>query len=163
MKSQAAHWAALFAVGVAFVACSDGAEPSDPSNAGSAGASSASCSGEFDEYAPGMSKSARPGSLTLRLEDANPAPPGFGSNVWTLLVLDENDEPVTHALVQATPYMPAHTHGSAEVVVEEQGEGEYRLEPVVLNMPGVWEIAIDVTPPDGEVSEALFTFCVPEL
>ena len=72
-------------------------------------------------------------------------------------------ELIADAVVHATPYMPAHTHGSAEVVVEEQGNGEYRLEPVVLNMPGVWEIAIDVTPPGGESSEALFTFCVPEL
>lgn len=164
METRAALLAALLAAGAALVACSDdGGAPSDPSNAGSAGAASASCSGEFDEYAPGMSKPASPGSLTLRLEDANPAPPGFGTNVWTLLVLDENEDPVTGALVHATPYMPAHTHGSAEVVVEEQGDGEYHLEPVVLNMPGVWEIAIDVTPPGGESSEALFTFCVPEL
>lgn len=143
-------------------ACSDDrAEPGDPSSAGSAGAG-AECSGEFDEYMPGMSKQASPGALTLRLADANPAPPGFGTNAWTLLVLDENDEPVTGATVHATPYMPAHTHGSAEVVVEERGDGEYRLEPVVLNMPGLWEVAIEVTPADGEPSEALFSFCVPE-
>lgn len=154
----------MLVAGAILAACSDdGAGPSDASNAGSAGAGAESCSGDFDEYAPGMSKAADPGELTLRLEDANPAPPGFGTNVWTLLVLDENDAPVTGASVQATPYMPAHTHGSAEVVVEERGEGEYRLEPVVLNMPGVWEVAIDVTPVDGERSEALFRFCVPEL
>jgi hypothetical protein len=109
-----------------------------------------------------MSKTANPGGLTLSLEDANPAPPGFGSNVWTLRVLDADGEPMAGAVVHATPYMPAHTHGSAEVVVEDQGNGEYRLSPVVLNMPGVWEVAIDVLPPAGAQSEALFAFCVPE-
>ena len=75
----------MAAAGVLFAACSDSAEPGDPSSAGSAG-SAATCSGEFDEYAPGMSKEASPGALTLRLADANPAPPGFGTNAWILLV-----------------------------------------------------------------------------
>jgi hypothetical protein len=162
MLSRATRLAASSVTVLALVRCAANDAPPNDGAAGAAGASSTECSGDFDEYAPGMSKAANPGSLTLSLEDANPAPPGFGSNEWTLRVLDAEGEPVAGAVVHATPYMPAHTHGTAEVVVEDQGDGVYRLSPVVLNMPGVWEVAIDVQPPEGTLSEALFAFCVPE-
>jgi hypothetical protein len=58
--------------------------------------------------------------------------------------------------------MPKHQHGSAEVVVEEQGDGKYQLSPIELIMPGVWEVPLRVTPVDGAASETTFRFCIAE-
>lgn len=110
-----------------------------------------------------MTKQATPEPLSIELSAAEPAPPAVrGDNVWQLRVTDPGGAAVTGAELFATPYMPQHQHGSAEVVVSELGDGLYRLAPIELIMPGVWEIPITVTPRAGETSEATFRFCIAE-
>lgn len=121
------------------------------------------CSGQFDAFETGLTKQAEPQPISIELAAAEPAPPTVRSdNAWQLRVTDEDGAAVTGAEVFATPYMPEHQHGSAEVIVRELGAGEYELSPIVLIMPGVWEIPITVTPPGGETSEATFRFCIAE-
>jgi hypothetical protein len=121
------------------------------------------CAGDFDTYEAGMSREAEPGEVTVELLDSQPAPPAVRKdNVWRLRLSDREGLPVLGAELLVTPYMPKHQHGSAEVVVEELGEGEYRLSPLELIMPGVWEIPVSITPPDGETSEVTFRFCIAE-
>jgi hypothetical protein len=123
----------------------------------------AECSGDFDRFETGMTKQAAPEKLSIELTAAEPAPPAVRSdNVWQLRVTDESDTAVAGAELFVTPYMPKHQHGSAEVVVSELSDGLYRLAPIELIMPGVWEIPVSVTPPDGETSEATFRFCIAE-
>lgn len=121
------------------------------------------CVGDFDTYEAGMSREAEPGEITVELLESQPAPPAVRKdNVWRLRLSDREGLPVLGAELLVTPYMPKHQHGSAEVVVEELGEGEYRLSPLELIMPGVWEIPLSITPPDGETSEMIFRFCIAE-
>ncbi len=137
------------------------------SNDGSAATSStdddSDCGGSFDPFEPGVSAKALPGQITVELTRAAPSPPVVRSdNVWWLQLTDVDEDLLLGAEVVASPYMPKHQHGSAAVVVEEQGEGEYRLSPVELTMPGVWEIPLSVTPAGGVTSEAIFRFCIAE-
>jgi hypothetical protein len=121
------------------------------------------CSGDFDAYQAGMSKRAEPGQLTVQLLESEPAPPQVRKdNTWWLRVSDAEGEPIREAELLVTPYMPKHQHGSAEVVIEELDDGEYKLSPIELIMPGVWEIPVSVTPPESEPSEMTFRFCIAE-
>ena len=121
------------------------------------------CTGDFDTYQAGMTRQAEPGPVTVELARSEPAPPVVRSdNVWWLRLSDEAGEPVLGAELLVTPYMPKHQHGSAEVVVEELGDGEYKLSPIELVMPGVWEIPVSITPADGDTSEVTFRFCIAE-
>ena len=139
--------------------CGDPAhDPATNANDGS------ECTGDYDQFEPGMTKLAEPDSITIELKEATPSPPVVRSdNVWLLNLTDADGNALIGAEIIASPYMPAHQHGSAEVVVEEQGKGDYRLTPIELMMPGVWEIPISVTPADGEASETTFRFCIAEL
>jgi YtkA-like len=121
------------------------------------------CSGDFDAFEPGMTKQTASGAITVELKDAEPSPPVVRSdNVWWLELTDADGAPLTGAEIVASPYMPKHQHGSAEVVVDEQGEGAYRLSPIELVMPGVWEIPVSLTLPDGTAGEVTFRFCIAE-
>ena len=142
---------------LALAGCGEKAEPAtEPDDA-------EECTGDFDVFEPGMTQLAEPGDLTVELTRAEPSPPVVRKdNVWWLKLTDANGEPLSGATLLASPYMPKHQHGSAEVVVEDLGEGEYRLSPIELIMPGVWEIPLSVTPADGEASETSFRFCIAE-
>jgi hypothetical protein len=123
----------------------------------------AECSGDFDTFEPGISKLAEPGNITVELADADPSPPAVRrDNAWWLQLSDADGDALSGAQVVASPYMPKHQHGSAEVVVKEQGEGRYQLSAIELIMPGVWEIPIFITTADGATSETLFRFCIAE-
>jgi hypothetical protein len=121
------------------------------------------CSGNFDELALGLEKTAEPAGLTIGLYEADPLPPAVrNDNVWRVVVRDASGQPVTGAEIVATPFMPKHQHAAAQVVVEDLDEGRYELSPIELIMPGVWEIPIDVTPPGSDASSASFRFCIAE-
>ncbi len=121
------------------------------------------CTGDFDVFEPGMTQLAEPGDITVELTHAEPSPPVVRrDNVWWLKLADAEGKPISGATLLASPYMPKHQHGSAEVVVEDLGEGEYRLSPIELIMPGVWEIPLSVAPEGGEASETSFRFCIAE-
>ena len=144
--------------GLVLLGC--GHDPSEPHPHSS---DDSECSGDFDTYEAGMTRQAIPGELTVELVESEPAPPAVrNDNVWWLRLSDSEGEPVLGAELQVTPYMPKHQHGSAEVVIEELGEGQYRLSPIELIMPGVWEIPVSITPPEGETSEMTFRFCIAE-
>jgi hypothetical protein len=145
----------LVALLLGLVSCGETAEP--------AAGSAPECSGDFDRFETGLTKQAAPQRLSIELAAAEPTPPAVRSdNAWRLRVTDEDGAAVTGAELFATPYMPEHQHGSAEVVVSELGAGEYELAPLELIMPGVWEVPVTVTPPGGETSEATFRFCIAE-
>lgn len=142
---------------LALAGCSEKSEPTaEPDE-------TEECTGDFDAFEPGMTKLAKPGNVTIELSRAEPSPPVVRKdNEWWLKLTDADSEPISGATLLASPYMPKHQHGSAEVVVEDLGEGEYQLSPIELIMPGVWEIPLSVTPVDGEASEATFRFCIAE-
>ncbi|MES1183219.1 MAG: FixH family protein [Myxococcales bacterium] len=154
--------AALLLSALTLAGCSSKDAPADANPSPTTGDGS-ECEGDFDAFALGLSKVAEPGNITVQITDAKPSPPVVRSdNVWWLELDDADGNPLSGATVVASPYMPKHQHGSAEVVVEEQSEGQYRLSPIELIMPGVWEIPLSVTPSDGDTSETTFRFCIAE-
>ena len=79
------------------------------------------------------------GDMSLTLE-----PSVVGDNTLTLELRDASGDPLEGATVKVSPWMPAHGHGSADVMLEERDPGRYVGERVYFNMPGIWELRIHI-------------------
>jgi len=85
----------------------------------------------------------------------DPNPPEVGQNQLTLQLAAAQD-PVLGASIQLSPYMPAHGHSSSQIpTVSELGDGSYLASGIVYNMPGTWELTIDVSADVGSDSFVL--------
>ena len=142
---------------VVTAACSGGTDNTDDTT-------SYNCADEdrADEFVVGLEKNGLSGKLVFKLLEATPAPPSRGNNAWILQVTSQGTAaPVTGATMVVTPFMPDHQHGSPIVVgIEPMPEaGNYKLSPVNLWMPGLWETKI--TAQNGqETDAAVFSFCL---
>jgi len=89
------------------------------------------------------------------------ASPRVGDNDWRLTVKDAGGNPLTNATLALSAFMPDHGHGFAKVpVVTELGGGDYDANPVNFNMPGYWEVTVDVR--KGPLDEkVVFKLCIP--
>lgn len=107
-----------------------------------------------DTYVAGLQKAGADEQITARLLEAHPAPPERGNNRWVLEVVD-GATPLTGCVLVLDPNMPAHGHGTWEdaVVTEMEAPGRYAVEPILLYMPGLWEIPITIT--CGEVTDTV--------
>lgn len=107
-----------------------------------------------DTYAPGMARTG-PSGLRAELVAAEPAPPQRFDNTWTVRTPGAT-------VVAATPWMPAHNHGTPiEATVEAQGDDTFLVEPLNLWMPGLWEVRLDLD--SGAVTDrVVFAFCIEE-
>lgn len=111
---------------------------------------------DVDVYADGLMKMGHNENFHVMLMGADPAPPDVGDNVWTIRVMDTDDNPVDGAKVTVTPFMPAHGHGTspADFTGTFTENGTYEVGPMDLFMPGKWETTVKV---EGE-SEDMVTF-----
>jgi hypothetical protein len=116
-----------------------------------------------DEFVLGLTKPGEAGRYEFKLISADPAPPARGDNTWILQLssMTAPGTPVTAASMTVTPFMPDHDHGSGKtVLVTPMSEaGQYKLEPVNLWMPALWEVTIQATSP--ETDRVVFRFCLP--
>lgn len=116
-----------------------------------------------DEFVLGLTKPGESGRYMFKLVGADPAPPARGDNSWVLGVETTASPaaPVTGAPMTVTPFMPDHEHGSGKTVTitPMTNAGEYKLEPVNLWMPGLWEVTVQVT--GAQSDRAVFRFCLP--
>ena len=147
---------------VAFAsACSDDAPPDDSDT-------SYNCATEDrdDEFVAGLSKAGAAGTLNFTLVSAVPAPPARGDNTWVLQVNAMSagvvGAPVSGATLEVTPFMPDHAHGTplSVEITPEATDGQYKLEPVNMWMPGLWETTIDATA-GTDTDRVVFRFCIP--
>jgi hypothetical protein len=116
-----------------------------------------------DTFTVGLPKMGAQGAFDFKMMSATPAPPARNTNTWVVEVDSaQSGAPVDGATITATPFMPAHQHGSPEqVVVTPAGApGQYQLTPVFLWMPGVWETTIQVTS-GTSTDAAVYRFCIP--
>ncbi len=113
-------------------------------------------------YAVGVEAKATDGALSVRFMDASPAPPAKGHNTWTVQVLDGKGAPVNGAIIVTKGFMPDHNHGTSTtpLVTPKGQDGTYEISPLVLFMPGVWEITFKVTAAGGVAGSPMVTFCV---
>jgi hypothetical protein len=117
-----------------------------------------------DTFTVGLEKTGSDGSMDFKMMSATPAPPARGDNTWQVLISSMASgvvgAPVDGAMLQVTPFMPAHQHGSPiQVQITADGNGLYTLSPVNLWMPGVWETTIRATTP-LHTDTAVYKFCI---
>jgi hypothetical protein len=114
-----------------------------------------------DQFTVGLQKTGA--VLDVRLMSALPAPPARGDNEWIIHINTvAGAAPVAGATIQVTPFMPKHQHGTPvnAKVDAMPSAGEYKLSPVNLWMPGVWETTIEMTSTSGTDS-VVYRFCIP--
>jgi hypothetical protein len=118
------------------------------------------CAGRGETYVAGISETGD-GGWTVRITEADPAPPALDDNRWTVEVEDASGSPVEGATFEVDPDMPDHGHGTPIVAeVQDEGGGTYVLDPVNMFMPGFWTVDITITAPSGESDAVTFGFCV---
>ena len=83
------------------------------------------------------------GNFVIRVQTEPPLP-FVGNNVVTLTIVDSRDgKPVEGAMIEATPWMTMHGHGSSKKTrVREKGKGIYVVEDVFFTMAGDWDLLI---------------------
>jgi hypothetical protein len=98
-------------------------------------------------------------AVTLTASD----PPQFaqGDNAWTLRIDDADGKPMPGLVFRVVPYMTEHRHGAPKtVIVTEVGEGVYEAKPINANMPGIWDIRVELPAGDGgSTLRAVFSVC----
>ncbi len=105
------------------------------------------------------------GLIDFKMISAMPAPPARDDNTWVIEIDSMANgvvgNPIAGASMTATPFMPAHQHGTPKqvIITPMTTSGQYQLQPVNLWMPGVWETTIKVTSP--QTDSAVFKFCIP--
>jgi hypothetical protein len=120
------------------------------------------CSVPGDTYRVGLQKMSASGKVTVELADANPAPPGYGTNRWSLKLADAAHAPVIGAEVNLGLRMPDHAdHALPGTSGIHTVNGAYDVSDLNLTMPGLYNITVEiVTPPDRNAETVVFQFCV---
>ncbi len=114
-----------------------------------------------DTFHVGLEKAGANGAIDFKLMSIDPAPAVRGNNTWVVQIDSmPSGSPVDGASVSATPFMPAHQHGSpiTPAVTPTGNPGEYSISPINLWMPGVWQTTLTVT--SGTADRAVYSFCV---
>lgn len=118
-----------------------------------------------DMFHVDLEKAGASGLLDFKMKSATPAPPARGDNSWVFQISTMSSgvagTPLDGATLQVTPFMPSHQHGSPiQVGVTPMTDpGTYKLEPVNLWMPGVWETTIRAT--SGTTTDSVvYKFCI---
>lgn len=113
------------------------------------------------EYMPGLTRTSASGAWQAVLVTSEPGPPIKGTNTWTMKVLDAAGAAHDDITVTARTFMPDHNHGSTiKAHVTPTGDGRYRVTPLYLYMPGLWQVTLDVETADGPDS-VMFPICIP--
>jgi hypothetical protein len=81
---------------------------------------------------------------------------------WTLHIETADGRPVEDARVMVEGDMPEHKHGlpTTPKVTQNLGNGDYLVEGMKFNMPGLWELTFTVTAADGS-DAATFELVLP--
>jgi hypothetical protein len=138
-------------------ACGDSTQGDD--------ATSVNCANEptADEFVIGLQKTGDAGLLDFQLISATPAPPARGDNEWIVQITTiAGGTAVSGATIFATPFMPKHQHGTPidVQVAPMPTAGQYKLSPVNLWMPGLWETTVEVTSSSG-ADVVVYRVCIP--
>jgi hypothetical protein len=151
-----AELSGAFGLALAVSAC--GAPPPDD---GSQGLVPGDCGGRGLRFSTPLRGESEAGTVSLEIERAEPARIQVLDNDWTLSLRDAAEGEITGASLQVRPWMVEHNHASLKAcLVDELGGGRYRAAPIHLQMPGLWEVRVEIAAPDAPVDRVLFEFCV---
>ena len=79
---------------------------------------------------------------------------------WTVSIADPSGAPVTGAVLQVSSYMPDHGHYAPTAVAIEQGGGVYRIDDLILPMPGLYAITLALSLSSGEKESVALSLCM---
>jgi hypothetical protein len=92
-------------------------------------------------------------TFSVRVNDAEYAPPAKDFNDWTIQVLDGAGSPLTQAkLAWACAWMPAHGHGSNPMKVAKLDDAQYEMLGQNMGMFGGWLVQLWIDP-DGDLQD----------
>jgi hypothetical protein len=117
-----------------------------------------------DTFTVGLEKAGVSGAVDFKLMSIAPAPAVRGNNTWIVqlnsMASGVVGSPMDGASISASPFMPAHQHGSpiTPAVSATGTPGEYMITPINLWMPGVWQTTLTVT--SGTADRTVYSFCV---
>ena len=154
--------ARLFPLVIAAISC--GGKDTDSSAGSWGGDRPVDCGGDPVDIRPGLSVRCESGDCSVQVVSTDPAPPDRGDNTWTLNVLDAGNEAMPITQLQASPFMPAHNHGTspADHVGVSTDQITWTVGPFDLFMPGLWELRVAVQLDESGDAErqAIIPFCV---
>ena len=154
-------WSALSSCAMMGVMSSCGSDPPSTHQHVDSQDADSGCSSPGDTYRVGMAKTSTSGNITVELADANPAPPGYGENHWSLKVTDAAHAPVAGARVNLTLRMPDHAdHMMPGTVGTQTSDGTYDVSNLGLTMAGLYNITVEVALDAGASDRVVFQFCV---
>jgi len=160
----------LLAIGLCLGSCSD----EKPVSTGDAPAAVASKQGVVQGKAntqnaadntakgPSMTEVSKNGLFQVTIQSDEAPLPLNRIHGWTAHITTPEGRVVDDAMVMVYGGMPEHKHGfpSKPQVTANLGNGRYRIEGVKFNMPGRWEIWINVRALDKD-DKVIFSFDVP--
>ena len=130
-----------------------------------AGTSTPTCARETraDKYEANMTKPG--GNLSIRLVEANPAPPAKGDNTWTfeLFATQGNVLITASSTITVVPVMPGHGLATAPASFKAepiQPPGRFRVGPMNLPRDGLWEVTFTAQVPMTTDEQMVFPFCL---
>jgi hypothetical protein len=155
-------------LGLGIGACSDDSNNGAMSGAGAATAAGAGvsaagagsleddCSESYQHFAVGPSSTVASDAkspIAVRVLDGQ-VPPAFGSNTWTIQLLDAATmQPAPNArLTWQCAFMRVHGHGSNPKSLQNLGNGQYKLVDMNMRMFGPWEVQFWIDP-TGQMPE----------
>jgi hypothetical protein len=119
------------------------------------------CAGRGQSFGAPLRGESETGAFSLEVEQAEPALMQVTDNEWTLNLRRADGAEVSGAALQIRPWMVEHNHASLKAcVVDELGGGRYSAAPIHLQMPGLWEVRVEIAAPDAQPDRVLFEFCV---
>ena len=119
-----------------------------------------------DMFKVGLDKHGTTGTMDFVLMSSDPAPPARGNNTWVITINAMANgvvgSPMTGVDMAVTPFMPDHQHGTPIPVgvTAMPTAGQYKLDPVNLWMPGLWQTTIQAQA-GSTTDSAVFSFCIP--
>ncbi len=149
---------------LALLALSCGGKTADSSSGGWGGSEPIDCGGEPAGIRPATSVLCETGDCALQVQSTDPSPPDRGDNTWVVQVLDASGQAVSVARLQASPFMPAHNHGTApaDFAATSADQVAWTIGPFDLFMPGLWElrVAVQLDDPPDTARHVTVPFCV---
>ena len=154
----------LLSIGLALISCSD----EQPIPAGDTPAAVASKQEAVQETADNTAKGSalteisKNGLFQITIQSDDDPLPLNRIHSWTAHITTPEGRIVDDAIVMVYGGMPEHKHGfpSKPEVTGNLGNGRYRIEGVKFNMPGHWEMWINVRAM-GKDDKVIFSFDAP--
>ena len=160
----------LLCIGLCLGSCSDekpvsaGDTPAAVANEQEVARETANTQNAEDNTAkgPSMTEMSKSGLFQVTIQSDEAPLPLNRIHGWTARIMTSEGRIIDDAMVMVYGGMPEHKHGfpSKPEVTENLGNGRYRIEGVKFNMPGRWEMWINVRALDKD-DKVIFSFDVP--